>query len=172
MGSDGCFLIGWMKEGRNRWPTLRYASSWKDAPDHAVRPCTGPHGVSCWLCICVFLEQAGGRLWWGSFHLHQDVLLASPLLHQESSQPSQSDVRCGWIQGTNMWAGASGGKAHFHPPSPTLSPLCPKRNLLKRKTCKKRDSFAQQVLVYTHCIWVAESTIPEEYVVLSIIVYV
>ena len=140
MGSDGCFLIGWMKEGENRWSTLWYASSWRDAPDHTLRPHTGPHGVSCWLCICVFLEQAGDRLWWGPFHLHQDVLLASPLLHHESSPKFQTDVLCGWIQGTNMWTSESGGKAHFPPPSSTLSLLCPKRNFLERK-CGRRENL-------------------------------
>lgn len=154
-----------MKEGKYRRPALRCASSLRDAPGHALRPHTGPYRVFCWLCTCVFLEQVGDRLWQGPFYLHQDVLLASPLLHHESSPKFQSDVLCGWIQGTNKWTSESGGKAHFPPPSSTLSPLCPNRNLLERK-CGRRENL---LLIYTHWISPAKSTIPEKYIVFSII---
>lgn len=135
VGSDGCFLTGWDERRKEQMTSTQICQFMERRPDRALRPHTGPHGVSCWLCTCVFLEQVGDKLC-------EPILSSSRCTSGLPSAPSWKFPKvpkwCAlWVDPGDKTSGPVNLGAKPFPP-PTLSPLCPNRNLLERK-CGRRN---------------------------------
>lgn len=129
MGSDGCFLIGLMKDRRNEQTVITQLCQFIEK---CSLPCTETlhrHTLSLLLTLhlssWVRLGMGCGEGHFIFIKMHSWPTLCS--LGGSSQQP-QSDVHCGWAQGTDTWTSESVSKAQLpHPFLYSLTTLSTKK---------------------------------------------